>query len=146
MPGIPASRAAAGQPSSSGSGGHAHHCREEALAASSLLSLWHDGALMCPSGGDAGAWAAPLLPCCLLPGQQHSPGARDPALLCPAGNQSLVGTGRELSVFLGVFGTCLGLSGVSACLSSVRLSLAFGAWEQAAICSPRELSVPLPLG
>ena len=146
MPGVPASRAAAGQPSSSGSDGRTHHCREEALAAFSLLSLWHGGALTCPSGGDTGAWAAPLLPCCLLPGQQHSPGARDPALLCPAGNQSLVGTGRELSAFQGVFGTCLGLSGVSACLSSVCLSLALGVWEQAAICSQRELSVPLSLG
>lgn len=55
-----------------------------------------------------------------------------------------MGTGRELSAFLGVFGTCLGLSGVSACLSSVCLSLALGVWEQAAICSQRELCPPVP--
>lgn len=49
-------------------------------------------------------------------------------------------------MFLGVLGTCLGLLGGSACLSSVCLTLASGPWEQAAICNQRELSVPLPLG
>lgn len=49
-------------------------------------------------------------------------------------------------MFLGVLGTCLGLLGVSAYLSSVCLTLASGAWEQAAICNQRKLSVALPLG
>ena len=35
-------------------------------------------------------------------------------------------------MFLCVLGTCLGLLGVSAYLSSVCLTLASGAWEQAA--------------
>lgn len=49
-------------------------------------------------------------------------------------------------MFLGVPGTYLGLLGVSAYLSSECLTLASGAWEQAAICNQRELSVALPLG
>lgn len=47
---VPVSWAAAGQPASSRSDRHAHHCSEDAPAASPPLSPRHNGAQPCPSG------------------------------------------------------------------------------------------------
>lgn len=47
---------------------------------------------------------------------------------------------------LGVSGICSGLSGVSACLSCVCVTLALWAWEQGAVCAVSTSSLgPCPI-
>lgn len=118
---VPVSRAAAGQPSSDRSDGRAHHCPEEALAASRVSSPWPDGAQPWPSGGALGRGSHASCTAVFSQADSAFPSPWRLALLCPPGSRSLLGTGGrgvwELSVSLGAPGICAGLSGVSACLS-----------------------------
>lgn len=82
---VPVSWAAAGQPSSSGSDRRAHHCWEEALAASRALSPCRSGAQPCPSGADGGVWGSPFLPWCFFLGWAALPWSRTRALLSSRG-------------------------------------------------------------
>ena len=78
---VPASQAAAGQPSSSGSHRHAHRFWEEALAASHPLSPCHSGAQPCPPSADHGLWVSPFLPRCFVLGWAALPWSQGPCAL-----------------------------------------------------------------
>lgn len=131
---VPASQAAAGQPSSSGSHGHARRFWEEALAASHPSSPCHSGAQPCPSGADPGPWVSPFSPRCLVLGWAALPwsqgpcallSSRGPALPC----RSWVQGGSAVCV-PSVSSIRPDLSGSQAACLSAYVSLAVGAWEQ----------------